>query len=436
MFIERPIGAGFACALVALAAGAGRADAETFARPSVGAKAAQANGSSVWSDVSGDGRHVAFPSEADNLVAGDANETSDVFVRDRKAQTTERVSVGPGGVEGDGYSNNIPAISRDGRFVAFTSAASNLVADDRNGSYDVFVRDRHARATYRVSVASDGREGVGDSYDPSLSADGRTVIFYSSATNLVANDTNGTLDVFLHDLRTRETERVSVGAGGKQANRYSYPGGISADGRYVGFWSAASNLVPGDTNREPDVFVRDRELGRTERVSVGPRGRQGDKTSYVGALSADGRLVAFHSDATNLVPDDTNKNTDVFVHDRKTKKTRRISVGSGGAQGDNYSVVYSHSVFSADGRYVVFESAAENLVPSDTNAALDVFVHDRKTATTSRVNIPRDGGQASSNSQQPAISADGRLVSFFSGAPDLLPGDTNQAIDVFLARRP
>jgi len=197
-----------------LALGTAEARAETVGRPSVSNTEAQSNGDSIWSDVSGDGRFVAFSSDANNLVHGDTNGVTDVFVRDRQAGTTTRVSVGPGGAQGNDDSVNIPSISRNGRYAAFTSLATNLVPGDANGVHDVFVHDRQARTTRRVSVASGGVEGNDNSYDPSLSADGRFVVFYSAATNLVPGDTNGELDVFLHELGTGRTERVSVGVGG------------------------------------------------------------------------------------------------------------------------------------------------------------------------------------------------------------------------------
>src|SRR5207245_298074 len=222
--------------------------------------------------------------------------------------------------EGNGASTGV-ALSADGRFVAFTSVATNLVAGDANGVSDVFVHDRQAGTTERVSVDSAGSEGNGASTGVALSADGRFVAFTSVATNLVAGDTNGAADVFVHDRQTGTTERGSVDSAGSEGNGASTGVALSADGRFVAFTSAATNLVAGDTNGVTDVFVHDRQTGTTERVSVDSAGIEGNGASAGVALSADGRFVAFTSVATNLVAGDTNGAADVFVHDRGTTDT-------------------------------------------------------------------------------------------------------------------
>ena len=226
------------------------------------------------------------------------------------------------------------------------------------------------------------------------------------------------------------TKRVSLGPGGVQGNAGSYSPALSAGGRFVAFQSWASNLVPGDTNGRTDVFVHNRRTGRTERVSVGPNGAQGNAGSASPALSADGRFVAFGSDATNLVPGDTNGEADVFVHDRRTGTTERVSVGPGGGQGNGES--FSPSL-SADGRFVAFQSYATNLVPGDTNNTSDVFVRDRGTGTTERVSVRRDGVHDTSDTL--TLSADGRFVAFHSEASNLVVGDTNGEVDVFVQDR-
>jgi Tol biopolymer transport system component len=229
--------------------------------------------------------------------------------------TTERVSVSTGGVQAYWPSDD-PALSADGRFVAFHSDASHLVPGDTNGLGDVFVRDRRTGRTERVSVSTRGVQGDRDGGSPALSADGRFVAFHSEATNLVPGDTNGKRDVFVRDRQAGTTERVSVSTAGGQANDYSYTPAISPGGRFVAFQSLATNLVPGDTNGWGDVFVRDRQAGTTERVSVSTGGVQGNDSSYFPAISAVGRFVAFTSKATNLVPGDTNGKRDVFVRTR------------------------------------------------------------------------------------------------------------------------
>ena len=233
------------------------------------------------------------------------------------AQVTELVSVATGGAQGNDTSTEA-SISADARFVAFWSDASNLVGGDTNGVEDVFVRDRQTGTTELVSVATGGTQGNARSRYPSISSDGRFVVFWSDASNLVAGDTNGSADVFVRDRLSGTTERVSLAAGGAQGNADSLGPSISASGRFVAFWSLATNLVAGDTNAWNDVFVRDRQSATTERVSVATGGAQGDFNSYDPSISADGRFVAFESGATNLVAGDTNGSFDVFLRDRAT----------------------------------------------------------------------------------------------------------------------
>jgi Tol biopolymer transport system component len=411
-------------------------------RVSVDSAGNQGNSSSGSPALSADGRFVAFASYATNLVPGDTNGIDDVFVYDRQTGITERISVDSAGNEGNG-SSRIPSISADGRFVAFFSYATNLVAGDTNGAPDVFVHDRLTGTTERVSVDSAGIQGDSSSWSPSLSADGRFVAFESYATHLVPGDTNlcsdgrttfPCNDVFVHDRETGITERVSVDSAGTQGDGGSSNPAISADGRFVAFASGATNLVPEDTNGWGDVFVHDRETGTTQRVSVDSAGIQGNGSSTSPSISADGRFVAFGSGATNLVPGDTNGRGDVFVRDRGTGTTERVSVDSAGNQGNGSSGSGGPAI-SADGRFVAFGSGATNLVPGDTNLRDDVFVRDRGTGTTERVSVDSFARQGNGWSFDPAISADGRFVAFFSYATNLVPGDTNGVEDVFVHGR-
>jgi uncharacterized lipoprotein NlpE involved in copper resistance len=255
---------------------------------------------------------VAFHSLADNLVSGDTNETRDIFVHDRETGETTRVSVSSDGTQSNSTSY-VPSISADGRQVAFYSDASNLVSGDTNGIGDIFVHDRDTGETTRVSVASNGTQGNSGSDYPSISADGRQVAFYSDASNLVSGDTNGFGDIFVHDRDTGETTRVNVSSDGTHSNICSFYPSISEDGRYVAFYSAASNLVSGDTNELGDIFVHDRETGETTRVSASSGGSQCNDHSWYPSLSGDGSYVAFQSEATNLVSGDTNGVNDIFV---------------------------------------------------------------------------------------------------------------------------
>lgn len=397
-------------------------------RASVSSSGGEGNESSRLSSLSGDGRLLAFESLADNLVPGDTNGVQDVFLHDLRTARTARVSISSSGREGDGRSGS-PSLSATGRFVAFYSEAANLVPGDTNGAADVFVRDLLLGLTTRVSVDSLGAEGDGSSWSPAVGADGRYVAFESWAGNLVPGDTNGMPDVFLHDLQYGLTERISVSSAGLEGDGGSYGPTISADGRLVAFYSMASNLVPGDTNGELDVFVRDRLAGWTVRVSVDSSGRQGNSHCGRAAISADGRFVAFQSYSSNLVPGDTNGTWDVFVHELGTGVTTRVSVSSSGAEGDGASW---WPVISADGGLVGFQSEAANLVGGDSNRLLDVFVRDRGPAVTTRVSVDSWGFQADGPCYWPSLSAEGRLVSFASRGGNLVRGDTNGRMDVFV----
>jgi Tol biopolymer transport system component len=314
-----------------------------------------------------------------------------------------------------------PSVSSDGRFVAFESFAENLVANDSNDSLDVFVRDTQTGVTTLVSVASDGTQGNRYSTEASISADGRYVAFTSAATNLVANDVNEDTDVFVHDRQAGTTVLVSVSSAGAQGgwrDGSSEPS-ISADGRVVAFQTEAK-LVANDTNFRWDAYARDLDAGTTSRVSVSSNGVQGNRHLWRGPkISGDGRFVAFESESTNVVFDDNNGVADIFVHDRQTRSTKRVSVNNSGAEGNKAS---SRPSISADGRYVAFESAATNLTEGDTNNYTDVFVRDIADSFTSRENIRPDGGQAIAGAEEPVISADGTKLAFRSWAPDLVDG--------------
>jgi Tol biopolymer transport system component len=353
---------------------------------------------------------------------------------------TTRISVGLYGNGANG-SSEFAAISADSRFVAFYSDATNLVSGDTNGQVDVFVHDRVMGGITRASVVSDSTQANGYSRFPAISAGGRFVAFQSDATNLVSGDTNGQIDIFVHDGLTGDVTRVSVASDGTEGLDGSslYPA-ISAGGRFVAFESYADNLVISDTNGYYDIFVHDRDTDddgvfdepghvNTVRVSVASDGTEADSISDSPSISADGRFVAFESYATNLVADDTNGRLDVFLHDRDTDgdgvfdepgevSTIRVSVASDGTEGNGYSLT---PVISADGRYVAFESEADNLVPSDTNEYTDIFLRDWKYGVTTRVSVSSAGTEAHWHSDAPSISFNGRYVAFTSQAYDLDP---------------
>ena len=380
-----------------------------------------------------DGRFVAFYSFGSNLVNGDTNQTDDVFLRDTQLGTTERISTDSNGIEGNQQSGNPGlSISANGRFVAFNSWASNLTKNDTNGTSDIFLRDRLTATTTRISVSSNDEEANGSSTTACISADGRYVAFSSEASNLVSDDTNGENDIFVRDLTASTTERINIGPGGVQANDSGSLGSISADGRYVAFYSFATNLVQGGTNGHSHIFVRDRLAGTTELISINTMGEQADGVSLFGTISSDGQYVAFTSTATNLDPVVGNGHLQVYLRDRGLGTTERASVGVAGAQGNSDS---QDSWVSTNGQLVLFWSSSTNLVNGDTNARTDVFFRDRYSGITERVSLGTGGVQGNGNSNLGVSSADGRFVAFASGSSNLVPGDNNQAQDIFVYDR-
>jgi Tol biopolymer transport system component len=282
---------------------------------------------------------------------------------------TKLISLHSDGTQGDDNSS-APVISSDGKFIAFESTATNLIDNDLNGLRDIFVHEIATGSTTRVSV---GSEADNPSFAPSINSDGTYVAFESTATNLVANDLNGLRDIFVHDRNTGDTERVSVDSNGIETDDSSFAPSISADGRFIAFESTATNLVANDLNGLRDIFVHNRNTGATERVSVDTIGTQADDFSLAPSISADGRFVAFESTATNLVANDLNGLRDIFVHDRDTGVTERVSVDTNGAEANDRSLSASISI-SADGSYTVFESDATNLVTDDLNGLRDIFL--------------------------------------------------------------
>ena len=403
-------------------------------RLSVSSTGAEAGSDSASPAMTPDGRYTIFQSFADNLVPGQAIGVGGIFLRDRSSGSTVLVSVDSAGHPANQGCGNSSAITPDGRYVAFSSFASNLAAGDTNGVSDIFVHDLVTGLTTRRSVSSSGGQGNNDSTDPAISADGRYVAFTSLATNLVPGDINFAYDVFVHDRVTGKTVLASVSSTGAHGSVLgsSYAPVISADGRWVAFPSLTTNLVPGDSNHACDVFVHDMLTGSTELDSVDSGGVQGNELSFPTAITPDGRFLAFHGAATNLVPGDTNGVWDVFVHDRVTGITERVSVDSNGSAADVDSF---GAAISSDGRHVAFTSSATHLVPEDTNGWTDVFVHDRVSGSTERVSVDSAGMQGDYWAAAPAMSDDGRFVAFESASTNLVPGDTNGAADIFLRDR-
>ena len=473
-------------------------------RVSLSSGGGEGDGVSEYPAISADGRYATFHS-ASKLVTADTNVLRDVFVRDRQTAATERASVTSNGVQSVSGDSVQPAISADGRYVVFVTFATDLVPGDTQlcllpvdpepieyNCPDVLAHDRVTGATVLISLSSGGAQGNGDNMFPDISGNGRYVAFQSPATNLVAGDTNvfcqndpdpeldNCGDVFVRDRDTDvdgifdepgdvSTIRVSVSTSGTQGNEESHDASISSSGRYVAFTSKATNLVAGDTNvfcqNDPDpeldncgdVFLRDRDTDvdgtfdeagdvSTIRVSVRNNGTEGNGDSDLADVSSDGRHVVFSSDATDLVTGDTNGQTDVFVRNRDTNTTKRLSLSTSGVQGNNWS--YAPAI-SSDGRFVAFGSAASNLVASDTNGKTDVFVRDRDTnrdtdpdgpfdepgeVSTTRVSVSTSDYRPEGNGESgdAAISSDGNQVAFWSVASNLVADDHNGVDDVFV----
>jgi Tol biopolymer transport system component len=285
--------------------------------------------SATWAeamDLSGDGNVVLFWSTATNLVPGDTNGVVDLFARDLALGLTVRVSVSSTGEQANAASF-AGRLSGDGRFVAFESTATNLVPGDTNGASDVFVHDRLTGRTERVSVAGDGSQGDWASLDPSISADGGRVAFTSYATNFFPGDVNGDGDVFVHDRRSGDTFPVSLNASGSAATGGSRFPRLSSGGRYVTFDSSAADLVPGDTNVQPDAFLHDTATASTRRISLGTAGNELHRASFAGPVSTDGRIALFVSESASVTPDDNDGQFDVFRHDLATGAVTLVSAG-------------------------------------------------------------------------------------------------------------
>lgn len=403
----------------------GLADAvqNTTVRVSVTSAGAELNAASyTWAGdgrptrtVSDDGRYLLFWSTATNLPGG-----AGYYVRDTQLGTTAPAAVTQAGGNGSG---TYAAMSGDGRYVAFASGSPDIVPGDTNGVADIFVRDLSMATTVRVSVDSSGNQASAASSAPYMSRDGRYVVFESDA-NLGGPAPGG--GIYLRDLSLGTTDFISIGRDGAVADMFCDQPSVSDDGRYVSFTSRASNLSAIPKNNQSitwDVYVRDRTAGTTVRASVGPGGVQGNGQSNTAMLTGDGRSVLFRSGAGNLIPPDSTFPLNLFLRDLDANTTTRIVENADGGS------------ISPDGRYIVFQSALSNLVPGDTNGSPDIFLRDQQEGSTQLISQSSSGVIGNSESQWPSVSADGRFVAFWSGATNLVTGDTNGFSDVFLRDR-
>lgn len=405
---------------------------EVLQRVSVSRLGVEGNRDSFSPSISADGRYVVFLSSADNLVDEDNNGYRDVFIFDREAGDVTRISMGYDGSEANGDSSDAH-ISNDGRFVTFVSEATNLVKDDNNGFGDVFLYERMRGTIRLVSRTQDGVQGDNRSLQPAISADGRFIAFVSLSDTLSANDENDASDVFIYDATDDSLELASVASDDRQAQDTSKYPAISSDGRFIVYQSKASNLAAGDHNNMYDIFLRDRQEGTTELISRGLQGNAGNMESQRPSISDDGRFIAFESWASDLIEGDDNYQSDIFVFDRDKGEAELVSLSSQGSQADH---VNGGAVISGDGRYVAFSSMASNLVPNDGNRSFDVYVRDRKSGQTHLVSMNLNGSAGNGTSISPALTAAGNNIVFDSLATDLVAEDRNEHIDVFVFYAP
>ena len=397
-------------------------------RVSVNSSGAQGtDGASFLPDITPDGRFIAFYSDSDQLSGKDSNGHTDIYVRDMKTKKTKLVSVHSNGAQGNEESGE-PVISANGRFVAFETDATTLFNNDTNDRWDVLIRDRKKGKTKLVSKSSSGAKGDHRSFSPDITPDGRYVVLESRASNLVSGDTGGLIHIYIHDRKNGTTKLISKSSSGKRSDGSSSEPSVSADGRFVAFASDAKNLVNGDTNAEWDIFVHDRRKKRTTRVSVKSNGAEVFGDSTAAQISADGKIVAFVSTADISTNDINGADRDVYVHNRRTKTTKLASISSGGTGGNGHS---DRPSISPDGRFVAFASDAGNLVGGDTLGERDVFIHDRKKSKTKRISVGKNGAEADGRSGDSSISSGGRFVAFDSRASNLIGSDTNFDADVF-----
>ncbi|MBX7137144.1 MAG: calcium-binding protein [Oligoflexia bacterium] len=410
-----------------------QAEFNEIRKVSIKSNGTASNQAATGTAISGDGTYTAFVTSS-NLIAGsssDSNDASDVFLHSISGSTVTITLIshkaGSSSSTGDGASDQ-PSISSDGRYTVFSSSASDLVSGDDGGHSDIFLFDKNSGDIIRVSEASGGVDADGDSSQPKISADGLYITFVSSATNLVAGDSNDVADVFLYATGSGTITRLSVSTAGVEGDGESSAPTISSDGHYVAFASSAANLVSADTNAKTDIFLRNTIGNTTVRVSVDSSDANSDGDSFSPAISDSGNLIAFSSDATDLVSGDTNGVRDVFVRNISGASTDRISVSSSETQASASS---DGATISGDGRYVAFISLDEDLVTGDDNQAADAFVRDRTSTETTRISVKSGSGQVNGATTIAALSNDATHAALVSAATNLVSADSNQVADAF-----
>lgn len=425
------------------------AHGQTTTRVSVASDGSEANDFSGYYglSISGDGRYVAFVSGASNLVPGGSPNVWHVYVHDRVSGSVRRASIATNGAPAEAGTertiNATPAISANGRYVAFGSRATNL---DGYPS-QVYVHDLQTGATTRITHNFSGGPANASCGGPAISANGRFVAFLSDATDLVEGPVFTSV-AYVVDRSTGVISRIVADVSGGPPDGSTSFAAISANGRFVAFKSYANDLVADDRNGVYDLFVHDREIGVTSLVAVTPSGAYARNGAHgCPSLSADGRYIAFTSFSRDLLPGSGRIGDLIFVRDQVAATTTLVSVDSTGAAA--HGPCY-HPKLSADGRFVAFESDVPDLVANDTNHARDVFLHDRQTGETVRVSVDSNGAEGDQASGSPqfdsatqfddhpydlALSDDGLVVAFPSLATNLVAGDGNRTIDVFVHER-
>ncbi len=399
-------------------------------RVSVSTAGVQGDALSDTPSLSGDGSVVAFHSTAKNLAANDPNSRNDAYVHWVGTGETLVTSAAADGTIG-GATSTRAVVSADGKAVVFQSDADNLVPGDGNTHRDIFLKDLATGAVRIVSLSAAGEQANGHSTLPRFSRDGNRVVFVSEATNLVPNDTNEKNDVFVKNLMSGEIRIASASATGELGNDDSTFPVLSADGNFVAFSSAASNFVKLDTNKSRDIFVKNMTTGEIRRLSVSAAGQQGDTHSDGPNISADGTIVTFSSESRFLVPNDTNGDSDVFLCDLTAGTIRRASVTATGAETNGASYVQS---LSDDGKVLAFGSDAPDVVPAPApNYLFQVYVKDLTTGEVRAVSVGLDGKIGDGPSFAISLSGDGKKVAFHSESANLVAGDTNNKGDIFVA---
>ena len=424
----------FACTLAA-----GPAVAQPTTRVSVATTGAQADKPCLAPGISADGRFVVFSSHATTLAPGGSGGMLQIFLHDRVAGQTTLISHKKGDKAKPGDKDSrYPSISHDGRYIVFQSLATDLADGDTNGKSDIYLYDRTAGAATLISRKNGGGAADGASRQPAMSRDAGKISFLSTAKNMTDPAFGDAKDqVFVFDRSTNKTAAVSIGTDNKAADAACDTPVISHDGKFVAFSSAATNLAAGDTNAKSDIFRRDLTANTTALVSKDKDGNPSDGDSLYPSIARDGSKIAFESAATDLVADDTNAKNDVFLRDVGAGTNTLVSARAGDHKvGNGASATPS---ISLDGKFVAFASRATDLTDPPTTVLSHVFVRDIAAKSNRVCSVAGDDSLGSHDSERPDLSGDGAFVAFRTPSNNLVgardsggPKDDNALADVFV----